>query len=249
MKILAIDSSGIAATVAVVSEECVIGEYTTNFNRTHSQTLLPMVDTLLKSVDMKLDDMDAIAVSSGPGSFTGLRIGASTVKGFGLVLDKDIIDVPTLDALAYNMYGTDKIICPIMNARRNQVYTGLYKASEDSVERIEENKSIDIVELVEELNNRGEEVVFTGDGVNDFRDVIKENIKVKCTFAPAHMREQRAGSVGVLAINYYKRWLEDKEFDANNGCKVVTADEFAPDYLKVSQAERERNEKLKECND
>ena len=125
MRVLAIDSSGLTATVAVVEDEQTIAEYTVNYKKTHSQTLLPMIDEVKKMIDLDLSSIDAIAVSGGPGSFTGLRIGSATAKGLGLALGKPLIHVPTVDALAYNVYGCGDLICPIMDARRKQVYTGL----------------------------------------------------------------------------------------------------------------------------
>ena len=122
MRILALDSSGLVATVAIVEEEQTLAEYTVNYKKTHSQTLLPMLDEIVRMTELDMDTLDAIAISGGPGSFTGLRIGSATAKGLGLVLDKPLIHVPTLDALAFNLYGTDGIICPIMDARRQQVW-------------------------------------------------------------------------------------------------------------------------------
>ena len=126
MKILALDSSGLVASAAVVEDDITIAEYTINYKKTHSQTLLPMLDELRRMTELDLHTIDAIAVAAGPGSFTGLRIGSATAKGLGFALDIPIIPVPTVDALAYNLYGSDKLICPLMDARRNQVYTGLY---------------------------------------------------------------------------------------------------------------------------
>ena len=116
MKILAIDSSSLVATVAVMQDDIMVAEYTINHKKTHSQTLLPMIDEIVRMAEICLDDIDAIAVSAGPGSFTGLRIGSATAKGLGLVWKKPLIHIPTVDAMAYNLYGTDKIICPIMDA-------------------------------------------------------------------------------------------------------------------------------------
>ena len=127
MKILGIDSSGMVASVAIVLDDILIAEYTMNHKRTHSETLLPMIDEIVKTSETKLEDLDAIAVAAGPGSFTGLRIGAATVKGLGLALGIPVIPVKTCEGLAFNMWGTEGLICPIMDARRNQVYTGLYK--------------------------------------------------------------------------------------------------------------------------
>ena len=127
MKILGIDSSGIVASVAVVENDNLIAEYTVNYKKTHSQTLLPMLDEIAKMTELDLNTVDAIAVAAGPGSFTGLRIGSATAKGLGLALKKPLVGVPTVEALAYNLYDTAGLICPIMDARRSQVYTGIYR--------------------------------------------------------------------------------------------------------------------------
>ena len=131
MKILALDSSGLVASVAVVEEndgnQNLLAEYTVNYKKTHSQTLLPMLDEIVKMIELDLKSIDAIALAAGPGSFTGLRIGSAMAKGLGFALEKPLIEIPTVDALAYNLYGTDRVICPLMDARRNQVYTGIYE--------------------------------------------------------------------------------------------------------------------------
>ena len=130
MKILAVDSSGLVASVAVVEDDALLAEYTMNYKKTHSQTLLPMLNEIRDMIDLDLNSIDYIAVAAGPGSFTGLRIGSATVKGMGLALQKDIVEVPTLEGLAFNLCGTDKFVCPLMDARRNQVYTGIYSFAE-----------------------------------------------------------------------------------------------------------------------
>ena len=127
MRILALDSSGLVATVAIVEDEQTVAEYTVNYKKTHSQTLLPMLDEIVKMTEYDLNTIDAIAVAGGPGSFTGLRIGSATAKGLGLALDKPLIHVPTVDGMAYNLFGCKGLICPMMDARRNQVYTGIYR--------------------------------------------------------------------------------------------------------------------------
>ena len=158
MLLLAIESSGLVASVAIMSEDKLIGEYTTNFKKTHSQTLLPMLDEVVRMTGISLDDVDAIAVSGGPGSFTGLRIGAATAKGLGLALDKPLIHVPTVDALAYNLFGTNQVICPIMDARRQQVYTGLYTFEGDAFKVLCQQKAVGIEEIVQEYE--GEKMPF-----------------------------------------------------------------------------------------
>ncbi len=241
MKVLAIDSSGMTATVAVVEDTQTIAEYTVNFKKTHSQTLLPMIDTMGKMIELELKSIDAIAVAGGPGSFTGLRIGSATAKGLGLALEKPLIHVPTVDGLAYNLYGCQDIICPIMDARRKQVYTGMYtfarrelegsKGTELVLDVLEAQNASPIDELIERLNIHGRPVVFLGDGVPVYQDVIKEKMRVPFSFAPASANRQRAAVVGALGIQYYKEG------------KFETAMEHQPDYLRVSQAERERAEK------
>ncbi len=241
MRVLAIDSSGMTATVAVVEDTQTIAEYTVNFKKTHSQTLLPMIDTMGKMIELDLKSIDAIAVAGGPGSFTGLRIGSATAKGLGLALEKPLIHVPTVDGLAYNLYGCQDIICPIMDARRKQVYTGMYtfarrelegsKETELVLDVLEAQNASPIEELIERLNIHGRPVVFLGDGVPVYQDVIKEKMRVPFSFAPASANRQRAAVVGALGIQYYKEG------------KFETAMEHQPDYLRVSQAERERAEK------
>ena len=236
MKILAIDSSSLVATVAVVQDDIMIAEYTINHKKTHSQTLLPMIDEIVKMAEISLEDIDAIAVSGGPGSFTGLRIGSATAKGLGLVWNKPLIHVPTIDAMAYNLYGTDKLICPIMDARRNQTYTGIYEFNGDDLNVLMEQCAISIDELVNKLNEIDRRVIFVGDGIPVFKTFIDENLGREHFYAPAHMNRQRAGAVGVLGCKYFAKG------------KIETAAEHGPDYLRQSQAERERNESLSNKN-
>ncbi len=234
MKILAIDSSGLVATVAVVENNELLAEYTTNYKKTHSQTLLPMLEHVKEMIDLDLNTVDYLAVAAGPGSFTGLRIGSATVKGLGLALQKPVVEVPTLEGLAYNMCGTDSLVCPLMDARRNQVYTGIYsfEAKEQSwkMHTIKEQCAADIAEIIEACNELNKPVIFLGDGVPVYAAKIAELCKVPYTFAPAGMNRQRAATIAVLAVEYAKEG------------KVVSAAEHAPEYLRKSQAEREREE-------
>lgn len=233
MRILALDSSGLVASVAIVEEEQTVAEYTVNYKKTHSQTLLPMLDEIVKMTDMDLQSIDAIAVAGGPGSFTGLRIGSATAKGLGLALNKPLIHIPTLEGMAYNLYGSSAVICPIMDARRKQVYTGIYRFEEGELKVLEDQTAIAVEELIQKLNEMGEEVVFLGDGVPIYADCLREGLSIPFIFAPANMNRQRASSVGLLGIEYFKQG------------KTETAREHQPDYLRVSQAERERNEREK----
>ena len=247
MRVLAIDSSGLTATVAVVEDTQTVAEYTINYKKTHSQTLLPMIDEVVKMTELDLNTIDAIAVAGGPGSFTGLRIGSATAKGLGFALNKPLIHVPTVDGLAYNVYGCEDIICPIMDARRNQVYTGIYTFSkkagtkegsnlvEPVFQVIKMQMAVSIEELAERLNRYRRPVVFLGDGVPVYENVLAEKLTVPYSFAPAYMNRQRAAVVGTLGIQYYKAG------------KFETAEEHRPDYLRVSQAERERAQREKEA--
>ena len=173
MKILGLDSSGLVASVAIVCDDNMLGEYTVNYKKTHSQTLLPMLDEVAKMIELDLNSIDAIAIAGGPGSFTGLRIGSATAKGLGLALNKPLIHVPTLDATAYNLFGASGLICPIMDARRNQVYTGIYRF-EKKFETVMDQDAMDMGELIEKLNAMGERVIFLGDGVPVYEKQIAE---------------------------------------------------------------------------
>lgn len=239
MRILALDSSGLVASVAIAEEvdgeEQLIAEYTVNYKKTHSQTLLPMLDEIVKMTEQDLDTIDAIAVAKGPGSFTGLRIGSATAKGLGLALGKPIVAVPTLEGLAYNLCGVSDIVCPIMDARRGQVYTGIYEFRGNELCVLEDQMAISIEELGEHLRAYGRKVVFLGDGVPVFRERLTKEIMPGCeiSFAPCNMNRQRGASVAALGLQYYKEG------------KIESAAEHAPDYLRVSQAERERKEREK----
>lgn len=230
MRILALDSSGLVATVAIVEDDQTIAEYTVNYKKTHSQTLLPMLDEIVKMTEFDLSTVDAIAVAGGPGSFTGLRIGSATAKGLGLALDKPLIHVPTVDGMAYNLFGVRGLICPIMDARRNQVYTGIYR-HENAFQVVEAQMAIAVEQLIAKLNQYGEKVTFLGDGVPVYEKLLKEGMKVDYSFAPAHVNRQSAAAVGTLGMQYMKEG------------KIESAKEHQPDYLRLSQAERERAEK------
>ncbi len=239
MKVLGIESSGIVASVAIVEDSVLLGEYTINHKRTHSRTLMPMLDELKKNIELDLETIDAIAVAAGPGSYTGLRISSSTAKGLGMALDKPVISVPTIDALAYNLWGSSDYVCPIMDARRSQVYTGIYRFDQGSMEIVEPQKVEDINRLLSDLwdlldDNDYGDVVFIGDAVNLHRELIVDRLEDLARFAPASLNMNRAASVAALGVEY-----------AREG-KVESASAHRPYYLKLSQAERERLEEGKD---
>ena len=234
MKLLGIDSSGLVASVAIVEDDRLVAEYNLQYKITHSQTLLPMLEEIRNRIHLDMQTIDAIAVAAGPGSFTGLRIGAATVKGLGLALGKPIIPVPTLEGMAYNCYGTDLLVCPIMDARRNQVYTGLYifeKEDRIRMKSVMGQSAVGFDELAAKLNVLGREVLFLGDGVPVFAEAMKELLRIPYYFAPAHMNRQRAASVAALGKEKFEQGIFEDAAD------------HAPEYLRLSQAERERQEK------
>lgn len=238
MKILGVDSSGLVASVAYLEDGIIKGNLSVNYQKTHSQTLLPMLDELVKTLNIDLKEIDCIAVANGPGSFTGLRIGVATVKGLGLAIDKKTVGVSTLEALALNWQGVSGLVCPIMDARRSQVYTAVYKYSAKlpESEAVIEPDSLLIEELCDKLNEIGEKVYFTGDGVPVYRKYIEDNLKVPFEFPTAANAYQNAANIAVLG-----------EFYAKKG-QAVEAKDLTPVYLRKPQAEREREEKLNDNN-
>ena len=192
-----------------------------------------MIEKVVDMSGIELEQIDAIAIAAGPGSFTGLRIGSATAKGIGLALKKPVVSVPTLEGLAYRVSVFDGIICPIMDARRNQVYTGIYKMDKGNLVCLSEQKAVDIHEIMEELEKYDEKVIFLGDGVEVQRETIEKEFKKEYCFAPIHLSKQSAAAVAVLGDIYF-----------NQG-KAEDAAEHKPIYLRKSQAEREREERLK----
>jgi len=235
MKILGLDSSGLSASVAVVEGDVLLAESTMDDRKTHSQTLLPMLEELRHRLELDLSTIDAIAISSGPGSFTGLRIGSATAKGLGLALDKPLVEVPTLEGLAWNLYGTDRIVCPLMDARRNQVYTAAYRFVPEGerfgLQTVIPQMPADIGEMLEKLNGLGSDVIFLGDGVPVYYEVISARCRVRYGLAPAGNNRQRAASIAALGAVYYAQG------------RTVTAAQHHPEYLRKSQAEREAEER------
>lgn len=234
MKVLAIETSGLVASVAVAEDNKIICEYTTNFKKTHSVTLMPMLEEISKAIDLDIKTIDIIAVSGGPGSFTGLRIGSATAKGLAHVLNIPIVSVPTLEALANNIDRTDLLICPLMDARRHQVYTALYEYVGDSIQPLTDMMATEIDNIIEKILSYNKEVIFLGDGFEPNEAKIIELLGGrKCYLASSKNSIQRASSVALLSIQY-----------AREG-KLQSFMEHTPIYLRRPQAEREYDEKNK----
>lgn len=229
MKILATDTSATTASVAICEDGKLLAEYTVNNGNTHSETLLPMVEAALRALSLTTADIDVFACSAGPGSFTGVRIGAATVKGLAFATDKPCVAVSTLEALAYNLVGYRGLICPVMNARRAQVYTALFESDGVSITRLSDDEAISIAELDEKLAALGKPVRFCGDGY----DVTLAGLKAtEVIETPERARYQSAHSVATVA---------KARFEAGES---VSDKELVATYLRPCQAERERLERL-----
>ncbi len=246
MKILAIDSSSLVAAVAIYEDGNLLGEYLLNNKMTHSETILPMVENLITLSGVDKHSFDAICVSEGPGSFTGLRIGVATAKGLGLALQKPVIGVPTVEAMAYNFYGSEAVICPMMDARRGQVYGGAFGfgKAENALFQDEDGYGLlpyisadalpaqELVQQAEKLvkEGRAQKVIFLGDGVTPNQEVI-DNCKVPYQVAPASLSRQRAAYIAQVGERLLAQGV------------LTSAADMKPNYLRPSQAEREHAER------
>lgn len=228
MKILSLDTSATVATVAITEDSRILAEYTVDNKNTHSESLLPMIKAVLSSLSLKISDIDLFALSSGPGSFTGVRIGAATVKGLAFGKDTPCVEVSTLEALAYNLVIRQGLICPVMNARRSQVYTALFRSDGERLTRLMPDSALAISELDEILAKYEEPISLVGDGY----DITEEALKNTSLFpTPSARRNQSAASVAAIAFDSFK-----------NG-RAVTSEALSVNYLRPSQAERERAER------
>lgn len=229
MRILGFDSSAKSASVAVCDENGLIAQYFQNCGLTHSRTLLPMAEDMLKNLGLTLADMDLIAVSKGPGSFTGIRIGVSTVKGLAWAYDKPVCGVSTLEAMAYNGVSAPEgsIICCAMDARRNQVYNALFEMQGTVPVRLCDDRAISCDELVKDVKKYKKPLFFVGDGAKLCYNTL-DNFEFGAVLAPEPMRFQSAWGVCMASINKAPQ----------------TVHELLPVYLRLSQAERERQKRV-----
>lgn len=234
MKILSLDASANSASVCIydATEDKIIGDFYINTKLTHSQTLVPMIDALLNSAKLSLSDIDFFAVNTGPGSFTGIRIGVSVIKGMAMALNKPCVSVSTLHSMAYNFIDSeDVVVCACMDARRNQVYNALFSVNNGVVSRICDDRAIGVEDLFSELVAIDKTVVLVGDGAEL---CYRQKGDCDVTLSVASKRYQRASSVALAAVE-----LINKD-------ETLSAATLMPTYLRPSQAERERLNKEKE---
>ena len=232
MKILALETSAKAASCAVLEDGVPVACAWQCTGLTHSRTLLPMVEDMLRSSEMAVGDMDAFAVAAGPGSFTGLRIGISTVKGLSWAADLPCIPVSTLEGMAWPLAHLEGTVVCAMDARRQQIYNAVFLAESGELTRLREDRAISLEEAWEDLRDFDGPLTIVGDGAALCCDYLKQRGS-DCRLAPPHLRMQSAVGVGMAAA---KRWPEG----------AVSAQELTPVYLRLSQAERERLAKLRE---
>jgi tRNA threonylcarbamoyladenosine biosynthesis protein TsaB len=226
MRVLAVETSAKVASVAIWEETGLLCEFTTNHKLTHSQQLLPMIDSALKSVSMKLDDIDIFAVAEGPGSFTGLRIGITTVKAFSYTLEKPVITVNTLDALAYNISPDLNNVCSMLDARNNQVFSGIYRPVKGEYTLIEDYLAIEIYDLIRKIKELNIITAFVGDAVVMHQKTLAKELGNLCFFPPLCNTYQRGSIIGFLALKKYREG------------KVSDCISALPFYLRKSQAEQ-----------
>ena len=225
MKILALDCSAGPASVAVIENGKIIASSFSNVKLTHSQTLLPMVEDALGSARLSVSDIDLLAINNGPGSFTGIRIGISAVKGLAASSQKPCIPVSTLLSIAYGFLNTDCIVCAVMDARCNQVYNALFRVKGQKVERLCDDRAVSIDEVKQELKGINEPIIIAGDGAGLFESFAEETENLSIAAEP--VRYQNASGVALAAEEFLKENIP------------LSCDELMPFYLRLPQAERE----------
>lgn len=231
MKILGIDTSAKTSSVGLVEDGKVIDEVFVNEGLTHSETIMPMIDKLLKNNNICVDDIDAFAVNNGPGSFTGVRIGVAVVKGMAFKGNKDCFEISTLDSIAYNCIDKEGIVVSCIDARRNQVYNSVYSVSNGEMKKETADRSILIPDLYEELKNIDKTIYFVGDGEENVLSYFEENDLIKDNFVfPDYLSNVQRGTNTALIA--YKNQSSRKK-----------GKDILPQYLKLTQAEQELRKK------
>lgn len=232
MKIFAVDTSSDAASAALMDDNVLRGEYILNHKKTHSQKLMPIIDEVFKSCELTPDDIDIYAVTTGPGSFTGLRIGISTVKALAHAAEKPVIGVSTLEALAYNMPCCRYTLCAMLDARNQNVYNAVYKWRGMQVDVIKEPEAGHISECIDRIRDQDDRIMFIGNGIKANRAVIEAELADKSLFAPTAYTEVSAGAVAQAAY-----------FKASDEKNIKSCIDILPVYLRKPQAEREYEER------
>lgn len=223
MIILGVESSATAASAAIISNGKLISEVFSDTGLTHSQTLLPMIESCMKNAGISVGSVDSIAVANGPGSFTGVRIGIATVKGIAFTNNIPCVEVSTLESMAYNIPIFDGIICSVMDARCNQVYTAFFENKDGcKVNRLSEDTAISIDELGEKIVNLGKSVILVGDGAEICYNKLKDKVS-PLHISPANVRKQKASSVALCSMNY----------------DGTDAENISVNYIRLPQAQRE----------
>jgi tRNA threonylcarbamoyladenosine biosynthesis protein TsaB len=215
----------------LANEEKIIGEFFINTALTHSQTLVPMIEQLLKNTSLKVSDINAVAVNAGPGSFTGVRIGVAAAKGLAFEKDLPCISVSTLESMAYNMLGNNCIVCAVMDARCSQVYNALFRIDGENIERITEDRALSLEDLKQDLEKYDEKIILVGDGA-EITEKYFNNYFSNVVIAPQNQRMQKASSSALAAMKLYKQG------------KIISCDKLMPVYLRLPQAQRELNKRL-----
>jgi tRNA threonylcarbamoyladenosine biosynthesis protein TsaB len=223
MLILAIDTSSRTGSVALLNDNRVMAEFSLRTDANHAVTILLSIQMVLDCCKSKVKDIGLIALTTGPGSFTGLRIGASTVKGLALPNSTPVAGISTLEALAYNAMPSRVDICPLLDAKKNEVYTALYRTGANGLPELKEFERLTEPRVF--LSRLSENVLFLGDGAQKYADLIEESCPVKAYFAPEHLQFIRASAIGLLGIEKLNRGLT---------LDLLT---FIPRYLRLSQAE------------
>lgn len=233
MKLLALDSSAVSASVAILDDDKLLGEFFINTKQTHSQTLMPMVNNVLDCTKTALEDIDIFAISAGPGSFTGVRIGVACVKGMAFAQNKPCMSISTLEAMAYPLSMLDGVVCAVMDARCQQVYNGLFRVVNGVIKRIGDDCAVAIVDLAERLKQYSNETIYlVGDGAKLCKEA-DAFASLPVQLVAEHLQYQRAAGVAQCAAAHLKQ-----------GVQTITAEQLAPIYLRLPQAERELKKKL-----
>lgn len=234
MRVLGLDCSGLMCSVALWEDHIIKGQYSIHLKKQHSALLLPLLQEIKEKIDLDFETLDGIAITNGPGSFTGIRIGVVSVKGLAMGLEIPTIPVSTLEALAYGMWNGSGLICPILDARRQQVYTGVYSFEQGKFICCKEEEAMKLEDLLSWLKEQKKPVTFLGDGVEVYKPVIEEQSQFEHYYAPAHINRQQAAVVAALGAKY----LEEG--------KTLLAEQLVPNYLRLPQAQRERQKALQQ---